>query len=266
MLLPIVLMLVRAAGGGSGPGDGQEGERRIEGSNGKVYVPDQARLDQMNLYTEAAVRNDVARMLGTYLGCEACQAVAFQLLMEFNLAERYSKNKMGELPEHIVDMVATEEGACSPEHFEEHHLRAINGTRFLAGMGMPLGEESTDGEKIPGNVTVPLAILCVDIVRKVGIQTIYEAYAAQTLERTVCFEGTTSCKPPARLETNAKKKRGKKSKHAKKRRLAEDADSGGATTSAGGAEAGEAQTASDRYASTRPEYANNLITIRTDLQ
>ena len=281
LLACAVLLQTVSVGGvdeaGTAADDSEVSAKRVDGSNGKIYMPDLARLEQMNLYTEAAVRNDVDKMLGTYLRCEACQAVAFQLMIEFTLAEKYSKNAMGSLPESMVEMVANEEGACSPDHFEEHHLRNVNETRYLVGMGMPLGVDTVDGVKITGNITVPLAIRCVDIMRAVGIQTIYEAYVSKTLEHTVCLEETQSCKPPAEFGAKSKRKRKKKGKKGK-RQLAEEepegSSSGGSTSHAStAAQEGEAAAAappqpqaSDRWASTRPAFANELIALRAELQ
>ena len=133
-------------------------------------------------------------MLDTYLRCEACQAVAFQFLLEFNVAEKYSKSAFGQLSSRTVEMVGNEEGACAPEHFEEHHFRNVNETRYLAGVGMPMAADSSEGYPIPGNCTVPLAIRCVELMREVGMAQLYHAYSTRTLEHVACMEETRQCR------------------------------------------------------------------------
>jgi hypothetical protein len=92
-----------------------------------------AKQAQAALFIEASVRKEVDLALRTYLRCEACQAIAFQVLLEFSIAEQRSGTKRGQLKENHIAMVLDEYGACTPENFEEHHLYELNGTRYLGG-------------------------------------------------------------------------------------------------------------------------------------
>lgn len=92
-----------------------------------------ARQAQAALFIEASVRKEVDLALRTFLRCEACQAIAFQVLLEFNIAEQRSGSKRGKLQDSHVAMVLDEYGACTPENFEGHQLYELNGTRYLGG-------------------------------------------------------------------------------------------------------------------------------------
>ena len=92
-----------------------------------------AQQAQAALYIEASVRKEVDLALRTYLRCEACQAIAFQVLLEFSVAEQRSGSKRGQLAETHIAMALDEYGACTPANFEEHQLYELNGTRYLGG-------------------------------------------------------------------------------------------------------------------------------------
>ncbi len=92
-----------------------------------------AKQAQAALFIEASVRKEVDLALRTYLRCEACQAIAFQVLLEFSVAEQRSGSKRGQLKENHIAMVLDEYGACTPENFEEHRLYELNETRYLGG-------------------------------------------------------------------------------------------------------------------------------------
>jgi hypothetical protein len=172
--LPWLLFSLLLRGGLAGPyssevltepaaGEDQEASKRVQGKDGRVYVEDVAATAKREQYIDRAVRRDVQRALDTYLRCEACQAVAFQVLLEFNIAERKSGSARGQLSADMVEFAMDEGGACSPEHYEAYVLRNINGSRYLVGAGMTLTQTSTLGTINPGNVTLPLAIRCVDV-------------------------------------------------------------------------------------------------------
>ena len=92
-----------------------------------------AKQAQAALYIEASVRKEVDLALRTFLRCEACQAIAFQVLLEFSIAEQRSGVKHGELQDKHMAMALDEYGACTPSNFEEHRMYELNGTRYLGG-------------------------------------------------------------------------------------------------------------------------------------
>jgi hypothetical protein len=85
------------------------------------------------LFIEASVRKEVDLALRTFLRCEACQAIAFQVLLEFSVAEQRSGSGRGKLSDDHIAMALDEYGACTPGNFEEHRLYELNGTRYLSG-------------------------------------------------------------------------------------------------------------------------------------
>ena len=146
-----------------------------------------AQQEQAELYIDASVRKEVDRALRTHLRCEACQAIAFQTMVEFSVAERRSGAGHGKLSAAMQAMALDEYGACTPSNFEEHKLVTLNGTDYLSGHGMVV-EENEMAVQIPGNVTVELAMRCVDTTRVLAPAELYELYMENRLEHALCLE------------------------------------------------------------------------------
>ena len=146
-----------------------------------------AQQEQAELYIDASVRKEVDRALRTHLRCEACQAIAFQTMVEFSVAERRSGAGHGKLSAAMQAMALDEYGACTPSNFEEHKLVTLNGTDYLSGHGMVV-EENEMAVQIPGNVTVELAMRCVDTTRVLAPAELYEIYMENRLEHALCLE------------------------------------------------------------------------------
>ena len=146
-----------------------------------------AQQQQAELYIDASVRKEVDRALRTHLRCEACQAIAFQTMVEFSVAERRSGAGHGKLSDAMQAMALDEYGACTPSNFEEHKLVTLNGTDYLSGHGMVV-EENEMAVQIPGNVTVELAMRCVDTTRVLAPAELYEIYMENRLEHALCLE------------------------------------------------------------------------------
>lgn len=134
-LLRVALCAVLFCAFGATAGDAAD----VDGSGDSIPTGAQenptstAKQAQAALFIEASVRKEVDLALRTYLRCEACQAIAFQVLLEFSIAEQRSGTKRGQLKENHIAMVLDEYGACTPENFEEHQLYELNGTRYLGG-------------------------------------------------------------------------------------------------------------------------------------
>ena len=104
-----------------------------------------AQQEQAELYIDASVRKEVDRALRTHLRCEACQAIAFQTMMEFSVAERRSGAGHGKLSAAMQAMALDEYGACTPSNFEEHKLVTLNGTDVSESRSLVFsGSEASD--------------------------------------------------------------------------------------------------------------------------
>lgn len=169
-----------------------------------------AQRAQAAIFIEATVRKDVDIALRTYLRCEACEAIAFQVLLEFSVAEQRSKVKRGQLSEQHVGMSLDEYGACTPENFEQHRLVQLNGTKYVSGIGLMV-EDLTDPKprEVPGNLTVPLALRCLDTTVVRTPAELYQAYLENQLEVVLCM-------PVCRRKERGTKKgrKAKKQEHA----------------------------------------------------
>ena len=121
------LLLALLVAGSIAAAAGEEGE---DGDAPPAPPPPRrsAQQEQAELYIDASVRKEVDRALRTHLRCEACQAIAFQTMMEFSVAERRSGAGHGKLSAAMQAMALDEYGACTPSNFEEHRLVTLNGT------------------------------------------------------------------------------------------------------------------------------------------
>jgi hypothetical protein len=130
-----------------------------------------------------------------YLKCEVCQAVAFQLMVEFSLAEQHSDLGRGNLNlrPQIMEMVINEKGACTPNNFQAHVVGSINGTQYLAGHGMLIEETHPLLQTEPMNITVDLAIRCIDLVTRYDTELLYKQYLENNLEHSLCTALAGEC-------------------------------------------------------------------------
>ena len=174
-VLPVLRTAARAAAG-------EQAEAEYNPTN-------TAQRAQAALFIEATVRKDVDIALRTYLRCEACEAIAFQVLLEFSVAEQRSKVKRGQLSSQHVTMSLDEYGACTPENFEQHRLVELNGTKYLSGIGMMVQDlKEPEPREIPGNLTLPMALRCLDATNVRTPAELYQVYLENKLETVLCGE------------------------------------------------------------------------------
>lgn len=69
-------------------------------------------------------------------------------------------------------------------------------------------KESAGATTTPGNVTLPLALRCLDATRDFAPAELYEHYLANKLEQVLCYDDGQPCKRKER----SKAKKGRKAK------------------------------------------------------